>query len=133
MLERSWNGGRLGARVGAQQVAAHARNLAQLELELAKLEMANKSRVAGVGIAFSAAGGVFAALALVFALAAATAAISLELPVWASILIMMGALVLIAGVSIAVGSRLLRRSALPMPEQAIKEAKLTAEALQRAT
>ena len=131
MLEGSSNGAHLSARAGAQQIVAHARNLAQLEIELAKLEVADKSRGAALGISFAVVGGVFGALALVFALAAATAVISLELPVWVSILIMMGALVAVAAAAIGIATRLLRRSALPLPEHAIEEAKLTAEALQK--
>lgn len=116
---------------GAQQIAAHARSIVQLEVELAKLEVAQKSRAAAVGTALAAAGGIFGAYALLFALAAAAAALSLVLPVWASLLVVMGALGMIAAISIAVAIRLLKSSALPLPEQAIAEAKLTTQALQR--
>jgi Putative Actinobacterial Holin-X, holin superfamily III len=131
MIDRGSNGLHIGARDGAHQIVAHARSLAQLELELAKLELAQKSRAAATGIAFATAGVVFGALALVWALAAATAALSLELPVWASILIMTGALAVVAAVAITVGKGLLKRSALPVPDRAIEKAKRTAEALQR--
>ena len=116
---------------GAQQIAAHARSIVLLEVELAKLEVAQKSRAVWVATGLAAAGGLFGVFALLFALAAAAAALSLVLPVWASLLIVMGAVGMIAAISIAVAIRLLKHSALPLPEQAIAEAKLTTQALQR--
>lgn len=118
-------------RNGAQQIAAHARSIVLLEVELAKLEVAEKSRAARIGVGLTAAGGILGAFALLFGLAAAAAALSLVLPVWASLLIVTGALGVMAAISIAVAIRLLKHSALPLPEQAIAEAKLTTQALQR--
>ena len=119
----------LGA--AAKQVAEHASALTRLEVELASLELKSKVVSLGVGVGLAAGAAVFALAGLAFALATITAAIALAVSVWLALLIMTGALFLVAGVAgpLAVGR--LRRGTPPVPEKAIEEAKRTTEAIKR--
>jgi uncharacterized membrane protein len=82
---------------------------------------------AGIGLTGGAA--ILAFLALCFGLSAAAAGLSTTMPVWAALLIVCGALVLIAAILAFVGIKLLQKGTKPLPEQALEEAELTAEAL----
>jgi Putative Actinobacterial Holin-X, holin superfamily III len=119
----------LGLTGATKRVADHARSFVRLELQLAATELKRKVVALGVGIALIGAAALAALTAVGFGLAAATAALAIELPVWASLLIMFGGLFLLAAILGGVGAVLLRRGAKPVPEQAIEEARLTTEAL----
>jgi uncharacterized membrane protein YqjE len=120
---------RLG--VAAKQVAEHASAIGRLEVELASLELKSKVVSLGLGVGLALGAAVFALIGLVFALATATAAIALAVSVWLALLIMTGALFLVAGVAGALAVGRLRRGTPPVPEKAIAEAKLTTEAIKR--
>ena len=122
------NGG-LGLSGATKRVPDHARSLVRLELQLAGAEVKRRLAALGLGIALTAAAALFAVTALAFGLAAATAAIAIALPVWLSLLIMFGGLLLLAAILGGIGAALLRKGAKPVPEQAIEEARLTTEAL----
>jgi len=118
-----------GVGTAAKQVAEHASTLARLELELALLEVKRKVAALGVGIGLSIGAGIFGLFALGFGLAAAAAALALVLPTWAALLIVFGVLILLSTILLLVGLGTLRKGAPPVPEQAIREAKLTTEAI----
>ena len=118
-----------GLSGAARRVADHARSLVQLELRLAVTEIKHKAAALAAGIGLVAAAAVLGLLALLFGLAAATAAIATALSVWLSLLVMFGGLFLVAGLLGAIGIGLLRKGAPPVPEQALAEARLTTEAL----
>jgi hypothetical protein len=122
------NGG-LGLSDAARRVADSAREFVRLEVELATQELKAKAVALGAGVGVLIAAATFAFLALCFALAAAAAGLATTLAVWESLLIMFGALVLLAGILGAVGAVLLRKASSPVPEQAIEEAQITTEAL----
>jgi hypothetical protein len=113
----------------AKLVADRARSIVRLEIQLAAAELKQKFAALGIGIGLLVGALLFGFFALAFALAAAAAAIATTMSVWLALLIVMGALVVLAGVLVAVGITLIRKSAPPLPEQAIREAKLTAEAM----
>jgi hypothetical protein len=119
----------LGLSGATRRVADHARSFVQLELQLATAELKRKIAALGVGIGLAGGAAICALLALCFGLAAAAAGIATALPVWAALLIMGGALFLLAGILGGVGVVLLRKGAKPVPEQAVQEAQLTTEAL----
>jgi hypothetical protein len=119
----------LGLSGATKRVADHARSFVQLELQLATAELKRKIAALGVGIGLAGGAAICALLALCFGLAAAAAGIATALPVWAALLIMGGALFLLAGILGGVGVVLLRKGAKPVPEQAVQEAQLTTEAL----
>lgn len=118
-----------GVGMAARQVAEHASTLARLELELALLEVKRKVAALGIGIGMAFAAAIIGLFALGFALAAGAAALALVLPMWAALLIVFGALALLATVLLLVGLSAMKKGAPPVPEQAIKEAKLTTEAI----
>src|SRR2546423_801394 len=72
---------------------------------------------------------VVALFMLGFALAALAAGIAVFVATWAALLIVAGALGLLAGLSGLLGLRLVRKGTPPLPEQAIEEAKKTTDAL----
>ena len=118
-----------GVGPAAKQVAEHASSLARLELELALLEVKLKVAALGIGIGMLLAAAIFGLFGLGFGLAAGAAALALVLPTWAALLIVFGVLVLLAAVLLLVGLKAIKKGAPPVPEQAIREAKLTTEAI----
>jgi Putative Actinobacterial Holin-X, holin superfamily III len=120
-----------GVSSKAREVAEHAGALKRLQLELAALELKRKAASFGIGAGLACAAALLAFFALAFALASATAGIATALPVWAALLIMTGALVLLVVILALVAKTALQRGTPPVPEAAIREAKLTANALRR--
>jgi Putative Actinobacterial Holin-X, holin superfamily III len=123
--------GNHGLSAAAKQVAEHASALTRLEVELAPLELKKKATSLGVGIGLGAGAAVFALLGLLWALATAIVAIALVVSVWAALLIMTGAFLIVAGIAGTLATGRLRRGTPPVPEEAIQEAKLTTEAIKR--
>ena len=103
--------------------------LVRLNLELAKLEAKQKAMALGVaaGLAFLAA--VLVVYAIGFAFAAAAAGISEALPLWLSLLIVAGLILLLAAIAGFLAVRFAQKASPPKPEQAIEEAERTVEAL----
>jgi membrane protein implicated in regulation of membrane protease activity len=118
-----------GLGPAAKQVAEHASTLARLEVELATLELKRKVAALGVGIGLVVGAALLGLYALGFGLAAAAAGIATALPLWAALLIVFGALALLALVLALAGIGSIRRGTPPVPEQAIQEARLTTEAI----
>jgi hypothetical protein len=120
------NGG-LGA--AAKHVAEHASSIARLELELAALELKKKVVALGVGIGL----GVGAALFGVFALAFATiaAALATFLSTWLALLLVAVFLLGLSGTLGLLALGRIKKGTPPVPEQAIREAKLTTSAIKR--
>src|SRR5436189_6211113 len=120
------NGGLGGA---AKSVAEHASAIAKLELELAGLELKGKVAALGVGIGLVVGAAVFGLFALGWLFATATAGLETFLPTWLSLLIVGLVLGAIAAVLGLVGLGRIKKGTPPLPEQAIREAKLTSEAI----
>jgi hypothetical protein len=119
----------LGLSGATKRVAEHARAFVRLELQLAEAELKKKLSQLAAGLGVTGAAAVLAFFALGFGLAAAAAGLATTLPVWASLLIVCGGLVLVAAVLGYVGVKLLQQGANAVPEQAIEEAQATVEAL----
>lgn len=119
----------MGLSGATKRVTEHARSFVKLELQLAAAEAKRKLAALGIGIALAVTGALLGLFALAFGLAAATAGIAVALPVWLSLLVMFGGLLLLSGMLGAAGLALLRKGAKPVPEQAIAEAQLTRKAL----
>lgn len=119
----------LGLSGATRRVAEHARSFVELEVQLALAELKKKAQALGTGIGLLLGAAVFAFLALCFGLAAAAAGLSTTLPVWASLLIVCGALILLTAILALVGRVFLQKGSQPVPEQAVEEARLTTEAL----
>ena len=117
----------LGATV--KSVSERASSLVRLELELAALELKRKvsSLADGIGLALTAA--VLLVFAIGFGLATIAAGIATAVAWWIALLIVTVGIVLVAGLLGLLGLRSIKKGTPPVPEQAIKEAKLTSEAL----
>jgi hypothetical protein len=120
---------RRGVGPAAKEVAEHASILARLELELASLELKRKIGALGLGIGLAVGAGIFALFAVGFGFAAAAAALATVLATWLALLIVFGSLLLVALVLLLIGLSKIKRGTPPVPEQALREAKLTTEAL----
>lgn len=106
--------------------------LARAEIALAKRELAQHAKKAGIGAGVLAAAALLGFLGACALLAAVILAIALVLPAWAAALIVGGALVFTAAVLGGVGAVLLRRHGSPMPDTAWDNAKYDVEVLRRA-
>jgi len=115
----------------AKQVADHASAIVRLELELALLEVKRKVISLAVGIALGVAAALFGLFMLGFALATIVAAIATAVSTWLALLIVTAGLALLSGLLGFLALGRLRKGAPPVPEQAIREAKLTTAVLKR--
>lgn len=119
----------VGFGTAAKQVAEHASALARLELELASLELKRKLAALGIGIGLGVGAAVFLLFMLGFGLATIAAALATFLPTWLALLIVTGFLLLVGGLLGFLAMRSVRRGTPPVPKQAIREAKLTTQAI----
>ena len=118
-----------GLGAATKQVAEHASALARLELELAGLELKRKLAALGIGAGLGLGAGILLLFALGFGIAAAAAALATAMATWAALLVVTGGLVLVAVLLAVLAMGRIKRGTPPVPEQAIREAKLTSEAL----
>jgi uncharacterized membrane protein YqjE len=118
-----------GLGPATKSVAGHASALVRLELELAALELKRKVVKLAMGIAFGLVAGILLLFALGFGIGAAAAGIATATSTWLALLIVTGGLVLLALILGALALGALKKGTPPVPEQAIREAKLTTEAL----
>ena len=128
MLRKQTNGGFGGA---AKSVAEHASAIARLELELAALEVKKKVTALGVGIGLGVGAAILALFGLAFVFATIAAALATFLSTWLALLIVTLGLFALAGLLGVLALRKIKKGTPPVPEQAIREAKLTTEALKR--
>ncbi|MEJ3659256.1 phage holin family protein [Actinomycetes bacterium KLBMP 9759] len=101
------------------RLSTQVSELVRGELELARTELAEKGKRAGVGAGLAGAAGVVALLAAGTLVAAGVGALALVLPFWLSALIVGVVLLLVAGVLALTGRGRLKAAAPPVPEQAV--------------
>jgi hypothetical protein len=118
-----------GLGPATKSVAEHASALVRLELELATLELRRKVVALARGIAFGLVAAVLLLYALGFGIAAAAAGIATATSTWLALVIVTGGLVLLALLLGVLALMWFKKGTPPVPEQAIREAKLTTEAL----
>jgi Flp pilus assembly protein TadB len=87
------------------QLSTQTSRLVRDELRLAQKEFQESAKHAGIGAGLLSFAGLFALLGLATVIAAAVAALSLVLPVWAAALIVALALFVIAGVAALVSKK----------------------------
>jgi uncharacterized membrane protein YqjE len=118
-----------GVGTAAKIVAERASAIIRLELELAALELKRKIVALGVGIGLAIGAALFILFMLGFAFAAVAAALATAMATWLALLITTGILFVLAAILgiFAVGR--IKKGTPPVPEQAIREARLTTEAL----
>jgi putative superfamily III holin-X len=118
-----------GLGTAAKLVAEKASSIARLELELASIELKKKVAALGLGIGLLIGALLVLVYAIGFGFATIAAALATFLPLWLSLLIVTGFLLLVTAVLAFVGVKKVQRGTPPVPEQAIDEAKLTTQAL----
>jgi hypothetical protein len=118
-----------GFGVAAKQVAEHASSLARLELELAALELKRKVTAIGIGIGLGIGAAIFMLFALGFAFGTLAAGLATAVATWLALLITTGILLLFGALCGVLALGRIKKGTPPLPEQAIREAKLTTEAL----
>jgi uncharacterized membrane protein YqjE len=118
-----------GVGAAAKQVAEHASTLAKLELELAGLELKQKAGALGTGVGLGLGAAVVALSAVGFLFATVAVALAIVLDAWLALLIVTVGLLLLAALLGLLARGLIKRGTPPVPELAIREAKLTSEAL----
>ncbi|MFB9389143.1 phage holin family protein [Streptomyces coeruleoprunus] len=94
-------------------------DLVRAELQLAKAELAQKGRSAGLGGGLLGGATAVAYIGLMALAGTAVALLALVLEVWAAALIVTGALFLVAAVLALVGRARLKRAVPPVPRRAI--------------
>jgi hypothetical protein len=107
-----------------KQLAEETSTLVRQELELARAEMTQKGKKAGLGLGELGGAGIVALYALGALTACLIAALALAMPVWLAALIVAAVYGIIAGVLALIGRRQLQQGLPPMPErtqQTIKE------------
>ena len=116
------------------EVSENASTLVREEIELAKAEVSEKVGKILRGSVVGAAAGAFAFLALIMILHGIAWLLGEELfggNIWAGYFVTAGIFLLLAALAGFVAFRTVRAGAPPVPEQAIEEAKLTREMLER--
>jgi pheromone shutdown protein TraB len=113
----------------ARGVAEHASSVARLELELAALELKKKVTALGIGIGLLVGAAVFGLFLVAFAFATIAAVLATFLDWWLALLIVTAFLGAVATLLGVLGLGRIKRGTPPVPEQAIREAKLTTAAL----
>ncbi len=118
-----------GVGSAVKEVAERASAIVRLELELAAMELKRKVVALGLGIGFAIAGGIFLFFTFGFAFAAVAAALATAMSTWLALLVTTGILFALAALLGILGLAKIRKGTPPIPEQAIREARLTTEAL----
>lgn len=118
----------IGALFGT--ASEHVSTLIRSEVELAKAEITSSAKRGGIGAGMFLAAGVVLLFSLTFLFVAlAEGLTALGLPRWVSYLIVWGLLLLLAGLLVFVGSRLIKK--VKAPERTIETLKDSKELLDR--
>jgi len=113
----------------AKNVSEHLSTIMRLEVELASIELKRKIASLGIGIGLAVGAAVFALYMLGFGLATIAAGLATTLDTWLALLIVTVMLLVIVAVLGLLALSRIRKGTPPVPEQAIREAKLTTNAL----
>ena len=108
-------------------LSAQVSALVRQEVQLAKTEITGKIAGLAVGAAALAVAAVMGLGAFLVILAAAVAALSLVLPVWAAALIVAVVLLIIAGVAALTGIKKIKSATPPIPQKTIETLKEDAQ------
>jgi uncharacterized membrane protein YqjE len=106
-----------------KELSTQTTTLVRQELELAKAEMAEKGKQAGVGVGMFGGAGIFGMLALGALTACIIAALATGMDLWLAALVVAVVYAVIAGALALAGRQKTREAAPPAPEQAIESTK----------
>ena len=100
-----------------------AQTLVRQEIELAKAELSEKGKQAGIGAGMFGGAGLFGLFAFGALTAAAIGALDLLMPFWAAALIVAALYGAIAGVLALTGKNKVQAATPPVPEEAVETVK----------
>jgi Putative Actinobacterial Holin-X, holin superfamily III len=106
-----------------QQLSEQVSRLIRDELRLARLELSDKGKRAGIGAGLFGGGGLLGAYGVAAVIAAVALALALVLPAWAAALIVGAVLLAAAGLLALLGRNQVRRATPPVPQQTIESVK----------
>jgi Flp pilus assembly protein TadB len=104
------------------QLAAQTSRLVRDEIRLAQKEFEQSAKHAGIGAGLFSVAGLFAVFGVATLIAAAVAAISIALPVWAAAVIVGAVLLAVGGIAALTGKRQIQ-DASPVPRQTVTNVK----------
>jgi hypothetical protein len=102
------------------QLSTDVSRLVRDELQLAKAELKDKGKEAGIGIGLFGGAGTIALYGVGALVAAAILGLAAAVPAWLSALLIALVLFAIAGVAAVLGKRHVSRAAPPLPKQAVE-------------
>jgi hypothetical protein len=114
-----------------QRLAEQISRLVRQELELAKLELAEKGKRAGLGAGLLGGAGLFAVYGVAALVATAILGLAMVLPAWLAALIVALLLLALSGLLVLVGRGQLKKATPPLPEQAVAGIKADVEVITR--
>lgn len=114
------------------QMSEQTARLVRAEIDLAKAELTDKAKAAGIGIGLLAAAGFLGFFAFGVLLTVVILALSEAFAPWLAALIVLVAMLLVIGVLALVGVKKLKQGVPPTPEKAIDGVKADADALSTA-
>jgi Flp pilus assembly protein TadB len=120
----------LAVAASVKAVKQRLKAIAELNLELAKLEGKQKATAAGITAGLGIGAALLVLYGIGFGLAAAAAGLNEALPLWASLLIVAGAILIVATILGLLAKHFAKRISPPLPVNAIEEADRTVKALQ---
>ncbi len=110
-----------------KQVSEQTQRLIRQELALARLELTDKAKHAGIGVGMLVGAGLVAFFAAGILVATLVLVLATALDAWLAALIVAVALLALAGVLAVVGKGQLQRATPAAPEQAIESVKADVE------
>jgi hypothetical protein len=106
-----------------RELANETSTLLRQELDLAKAEMTQKAKQAGIGVGMFGAAGVLGFLALGALTECFIAALSLAMPVWLASLIIVVVYVVVAACLALTGKARIKKAVPPAPEKTVQSIK----------
>jgi MFS family permease len=106
-----------------KQLTQETSTLVRQEIALAKAELAEKGKRAGIGAGLMAAAAVLGLAALGALVAFFILVLAEAMAAWGAALIVTGALAVVAGVLALVGLKQLRKATPPVPEETVESVK----------
>ena len=115
-----------------QRASEQLSKLVRDEIALAKAELAEKGKHAGIGIGLFGAGDVFVFYGVGAAIATLIIVFDIFLPLWLAALIWTAALFLVAGILALIGKNQVTKAVPPEPSSAIESVKLDVDEVKQA-
>ena len=106
-----------------KQLSQETTTLVKQEIDLAKAELSEKGKQAGIGAGMFGGAGVGGLMALIFLSLAAVAALDTAMETWLAALIVGAVWTIVAGILALQGKNKVQEAVPPAPEQAIESTK----------